>query len=121
MLLASEPRHVFDRFEFLSLDNGKVAEYALGLAAKQCFKLAPDTLCGTGRVVHYPCNFVEEPVRRLDHCRLRSPVSLSLARRPYTMAIVRRYRKMRSSRPDGTTQCNMPPRRRSYRCWSCRS
>jgi hypothetical protein len=53
-------------------------------------------LGNTGRVIHEPADFIEKPVCRLHHCRLRSSPAklfagcLLCAR---TMAMVRRSRK----------------------------
>jgi hypothetical protein len=83
--------------EFLALDNVKVAEYALGLTAEQCLEFAPHARGDTGGVVHQPGDFVEKPVRRLDHDCLRTLLAAaarhSSLRPSQTMAMVRRGRK----------------------------
>ena len=100
VLLAGEPGHILDGLEFLALDHGEIAQYALRLAAEQRLEFAPHALRSTGRIVHQPRDLVEKPVRRLHHVRLRAWSASRrgngrlLAYASYTMAMVRRHRKM---------------------------
>jgi hypothetical protein len=71
ILLAGKARHVLDGLEFLAVDHRKVAQNTLRLVAEQRLGLAPYALRDAGRIVHQSGDVVEEPVRRLDHVRLR--------------------------------------------------
>src|SRR5262249_1348424 len=77
VFFSCKARHVFDGFEFLPLDHIQIAQKAFGLVSEQRLELAAHALRHAGGVIHQPGNFVEEPIRRLNHARLRSLLSLA--------------------------------------------
>src|SRR6516165_1837487 len=81
IFLAGEPRHTLNGLEFLSMDARELAENPLRLGAEQCLGLAPHALRYPRRIVHQSRNFVEEPVRGLDHVRLRKEFASAASER----------------------------------------
>jgi hypothetical protein len=81
IFLAGEPGHILNGLEFFALDHREVAENALRLGAEQRLGLAPHALRYPRRIVHQFRNFVEEPVRRLDHVRLRKEFAAARSER----------------------------------------
>src|SRR5262249_2479191 len=67
VLFARQPRHFFDRLEFLAPDHVEIAQDAVRLTAEDGIELTPHARGGAGCVVHQPRHLIDETVACLGH------------------------------------------------------